>query len=74
MSKAKEYALKKNYKVDEEMTREFERKLRLSKKKSVTIRLPEEVINAFKKMSGEDGKYQALMREVLIEAAKKEAS
>jgi len=74
MSKAKEYVKKKNYKVDEEMTREFERKLRLSKKKSVTIRLPEEVINTFKKMSGEDGKYQALMREVLIEAAKKEAS
>lgn len=74
MSKAKEYALKKNYKVDEEMTQEFERKLRLSKKKSVTIRLPEEVINTFKRMSGEDGKYQALMREVLIEAAKNEAS
>ncbi|OUR96566.1 hypothetical protein A9Q84_09460 [Halobacteriovorax marinus] len=73
MSKAREHAKKKNYKVDEEMTKEFERRLRLSKKKSVTIRLPEEVISAFKRMSGEDGKYQALMREVLIEAAKKEA-
>lgn len=74
MSKIREYAEKMNYKIDEEMTLDFERKLRLSKKKSVTIRLPEEVIKAFQKMSGEDGKYQALMREVLIEAAKKEAS
>jgi predicted DNA binding CopG/RHH family protein len=53
------------------MTLELERKLRLSKKKSVTIRLPEEVIDSFKEMAGNDGKYQQLMREVLIQAAKK---
>jgi predicted DNA binding CopG/RHH family protein len=72
MSKVKKYAQEMDYKIDEKMTLDFE--LRLSKKRSVTIRLPEEVINAFKKMSGDDGKYQALMREILIEAAKKEAS
>ena len=74
MSKAKEYAKEMGYKIDEEMTRELERKLRLSKKKSVTIRLPEEVIELFKKMAGDEGKYQQIMREVLIEAAKKSAS
>ncbi len=74
MSKAKKYAKKMKYTIDDEMTLELERKLRLSKKKSVTIRLPEKVINSFKKMAGNDGKYQQLMREVLIEEAKKKAS
>ncbi len=71
MSKTKEYALKKNYKIDKKMTLEIERKLRLSRKIPVTIRIPEDVIESFKKKAGKEGKYQQIMREILIEAAKR---
>lgn len=74
MSDTRNYAEKMGYTVDEEMTLDIQRKIRLSQKKMVTIRLPEDVIESFKTMAGEDGKYQQLMREVLIEAASKKAS
>ena len=63
-----------SYAVDKEMTLNIQRKIRLSKKKMVTIRLPEDVIDSFKTMAGKDGKYQQLMREILIEAASKKIS
>lgn len=74
MSKARKYAEKMKYSIDEEMTNEIQRKMRLSKKKSVTIRLPEDVIEFFKKEAGDHGKYQQIMREILVEAASKKAS
>jgi predicted DNA binding CopG/RHH family protein len=70
MSKARKMAQQLGYQVDEEKTAEFRRRLRAANKKAVTIRLPQEVIEAFKKKAGEDGKYQALMREVLIDSLK----
>lgn len=68
MSKLRKYAKKKGYKIDEEMTREARTQMRLSKKVPVTIRLPKDVVDAYKRMA-EDGSYQALMREILIENA-----
>ena len=68
MSKVSKYAKKKGYKIDEAMTKEAKMIMRLSKKVPVTIRLPKEVVDAYKKMA-EDGSYQALMREILIENA-----
>ena len=70
MSKSREYAKEKGYVVDEESTIEFKQRLRSMNKKSVTIRLPQEVIEAFKRKAGKNGKYQALMREVLIDSLK----
>ncbi|MBT3235765.1 MAG: hypothetical protein HN353_07425 [Bdellovibrionales bacterium] len=74
MDRLRKYARKQGYEVDEKMTLEFQRQLRLSKKKAVTIRLPEEVIEEYKKLAGDEGKYQAIMREILIEALSKKAS
>lgn len=68
MSKLRKYAKDKGYKVDEKMTREARTQMRLSKKVPVTIRLPIDVIDAYKRMA-EDGSYQALTREILIENA-----
>ena len=68
MSKVRKYAKKKGYKIDEAMTKEAKMIMRLSKKVPVTIRLPKDVVDAYKKMA-EDGSYQALMREILIENA-----
>ena len=70
MSKARNYAKQQGYNIDEEATAEFKQRLRSLNKKPVTLRLPEEVIDAFKKKAGENGKYQALMREVLIDSLK----
>lgn len=71
MSKAKDYAKKMGYRIDEKMTLDFQERLRLGKKKPVTIRLPEDVIEAFRDLSGDDVKYQALMREVLTDYVEK---
>lgn len=68
MSKLRKYAKEKGYKINEEMTREVRTQMRLSKKVPVTIRLPKDVVDAYKRMA-EDGSYQALMREILIDNA-----
>lgn len=70
ISKLKKYALEKGYNVDEEATEEHLRRLTLSNEKSVSIRLPIDVIEEYKKKAGKNGKYQALMREILIDSLK----
>jgi predicted DNA binding CopG/RHH family protein len=71
MSRAREYAESVGYEIEEETTAEFKKKLRASKDVSITIRVPEEVIEEYKNIAGENASYQVLMREVLINSLKK---